>query len=468
MTDHRYPPRVSDLSPSLKGMSRRAALRGLGVTMALPWLEAMVGAPGAVARAASPAQAASAGLAPLRMAFVFTPNGVNYPHWAPSGEGADFALSPTLEPLASVRQHVNVMTGLTLDKARANGDGPGDHARSSASFLTGCQARKTAGNDIHIGISVDQFAAQQIGMRTRLPSIEIGCEGSRKAGNCDSGYSCAYTTNIAWSDEDTPVPKLIDPAEVFEALFGDAEQTASRRAILRRRASVLDLVADDARRLEERLGTSDRRKLDEFQSSVREIERRVQRAVNESDRQPLPDVGKPAGIPRNITDHLDLMYDMLLLAFRMDVTRIATFMTGNGGSNRTIPEIGITEGHHTLSHHRDDQDMVDKIRRIDRFYVERFARFVQKMAECKEGEGSLLDNCMIMFGSGIGDGNRHNHEDLPIVFAGRGGGTIETGRLLGYPRNTPICNLYMELLNRMDCDVASFGDSTGSLPGLVA
>ncbi|GAB4386632.1 MAG: DUF1552 domain-containing protein [Phycisphaerales bacterium] len=468
MTDRRNPPRVSDLPPTLRGMSRRAALRGLGVTMALPWLEAMAGTSSAIARAATPAQAASAKLTPLRMAFVFTPNGVNYPNWEPKGAGREFALSPALEPLADVREHINVMTGLTLDKARANGDGPGDHARSSASFLTGCQARKTAGNDIHIGISVDQFAARQIGMRTRLPSLEIGCEGSRKAGNCDSGYSCAYTTNISWSDEDTPVPKLIDPAAVFEALFGNAEQTASRRALLRRRASILDFVADDARWLEQRLGVSDRRKLDEFQTSVREIERRVQRAVNESDQQPLPDVESPAGIPRSLTEHLDLMYDMLLLAFRMDVTRIATFMTGNGGSNRSIPEIGIKEGHHALSHHRGDQDMIEKIRRIDRFYVERFARFVGRLAECQEGEGSLLDNCMIMFGSGIGDGNRHNHEDLPIVFAGRGGGTIDTGRLLSYPRNTPICNLYLEMLQRMDCDVASFGDSTGSLPNLVA
>lgn len=459
--------RVSDLGASARGMSRRVALRGLGVTMALPWLEAMTGAPGSVARAAAGAVGQPAGVAPLRMAFVFTPNGVNYPNWLPSGEGAGFALSPSLEPLAGVREHLNVLTGLTLDKARANGDGPGDHARSSASFLTGRQARKTAGNDIHIGISVDQFAAQQIGMRTRLPSLEIGTEGSRKAGNCDSGYSCAYTTNIAWRDEDTPVPKLIDPAEVFETLFGDVEQTSARREMLRRRASVLDFVAGDAQRLERKLGTADRRKLDEFQESVREIERRVQRAVSESDAEPMPDADKPGGIPRSVTEHLDLMYDMMLLAFRMDVTRIATFMNGNAGSNRTFPEIGITDGHHNLSHHRDDQAMVEKIQKIDRFYIERFARFVQRLSETPEGDGTLLDNCMVMLGSGIGDGNRHNHEDLPIVLAGRGGGTIATGRRINYARNTPICNLYTELLHRMDCDVESFGDSTGSLAGLV-
>lgn len=453
---------VDDLPMNARGISRRAALRGLGVTMALPWLEAMGGA--GVARAAAGANLPAS--IPLRMAFVFTPNGVNYPHWVPQGAGRDYTLSPTLEPIAPVREHVNILTGLTLDKARANGDGPGDHARSSASFLTGCQARKTAGNDIHIGISVDQFAARQVGRQTRLPSLEIGCEGSRLAGSCDSGYSCAYTSNISWRDEDTPVPKLIDPGDVFDQLFGDAAQSASRRAILQRRASVLDFVADDARRLDHKLGMSDRRKLDEFQTSVREIERRVQRALSESDQAEMPDATRPSGIPRSITEHLDLMYDMLLLAFRMDVTRVATFMTGHGGSNRTFPEIGVTDGHHNMSHHRGDEQMVEKIRKIDRFYVERFARFVQRLAETPEGEGTLLDHCMIMFGSGISDGNRHNHENLPIVLAGRGGGTIDTGRLVQYERNTPLCNLYVALLERMGCDVASFGDSTGPLKAL--
>lgn len=459
--------RVESLGVSARGMSRRTALRGLGVTMALPWLEAMAGVPSERARAAVSGATGAAGAAPLRMAFIFAPNGVNYEHWVPKGSGADIVLSPTLEPLAGVRQHVNILTGLTLDKARANGDGPGDHARSSALFLTGRQARKTAGNDIHIGTSVDQLAAQQVGLGTRLASLEIGCESSRKAGNCDSGYSCAYTSNISWRDEDTPAPKMIDPVEVFEALFGDAEQTASRREMLRRRASVLDFVRDDAQRLGQRLGASDRRKLDEFQQSVREIERRVQRAVRESESEPRPGVERPGGIPRQLSEHMDLMYDMLLLAFRMDVTRVATFMLGNDGSNRTFPEIGITEGHHNLSHHRDEAGMVEQIRRIDRFHMERFARFVQRLSECPEGEGTLLDNCMVMHGCGISDGNKHNHEDLPIILAGRGGGTIRTGRLIESPRNTPVCNLYLELLDRMGCEVDSFGDSTGGLVALA-
>lgn len=448
-------------------ISRRAVLRGLGVSMALPWLEAMGGV-SSVARAAGGAigAAGEAGGGPLRTAFVFTPNGVNYPHWLPEGEGREFRLSPTLSSLERVRKHINIVTGLTLDKARSNGDGPGDHARSSATFLTGQQARKTSGNDIHLGVSVDQFAAQQIGDRTRLPSLEIGCENSRPAGNCDSGYSCAYTSNVAWRDENTPVPKSVDPAVVFERLFGDASGKAERRDRMRRRSSVLDYVATDAQRLERRLGVADRQKLDEFQTSVREIERRIQHAMTETEDEPLPDYDAPVGIPRKLSEHIDLMYDMMLLAFRTDATRIATFMVGVGGSNRSLTEIGVREGHHELSHHQHNEGMVEKIRRIDRFYVERFAAFLERMAATPEGQGSLLDNCIIMHGSGICDGNIHNHENLPIVLAGGGAGTMHTGRLLHYPKETPMCDLYMGLLERMGCDVASFGDSTGPLPGL--
>ncbi|MFN7022426.1 MAG: DUF1552 domain-containing protein, partial [Phycisphaerales bacterium] len=381
----------------IEPLSRRAALRGLGVTIALPWLEAMTGA-GRRALAAAPgalAAGAAGGAAPLRMAFVFAPNGVNFESWRLADAAGGTALSPTLEPLAAVRGHVNILTGLTLNKARANGDGPGDHARSSASFLTGEQARKTAGNDIRIGVSVDQLAAQRIGERTRLPSLELTCETGRPAGNCDSGYSCAYSSNISWADEDSPVPRIIDPALAFERLFGNAASEARRAEELRRRASILDFVREDARRLERALGAGDRRKLDEFQTSIREIERRVRRSQAEIDNPPpRPDEPAPAGIPRSFTEHIDLMYDMMLLAFRMDTTRIATFSLGIEGTNRTLPEIGVTDGHHHLSHHQGNPEMVEKIRRIDRFYVERFAAFVARMAATPEGGGSLLDSCM--------------------------------------------------------------------------
>lgn len=458
------------MTPSLDafstGLSRRAVLRGIGATMALPWLEAATGAP-LVRAAAAAAGGVSPDGFPLRMAFIFTPNGVNYPNWLPTGKDEDFTLSPALEPLGAVREHINILTGLTLDKARANGDGPGDHARASATFLTGRQARKTSGNDLSIGISADQFAAQQLGHRTRLPSIEIGCENGRRAGNCDSGYACAYSANISWQDEDTPVPKIVNPAAVFDQLF-NADNAVDSAKRFRRRTSILDYVLEDAHRLEEQLGAGDRRRLDEYQTAVREIERRVQRAQEHNEHPKAPvDAAAPVGIPPTVGEHLDLMYDMLLLAFQTDTTRIATYMTGTAGSNRTFPEIGITEGHHHLSHHKGNEEWAEKIRLIDRFHTERFARFVQRMADTPEGEASLLDHCMILHGSGICDGNRHNHENLPIIMAGNAAGRFKTGRLITHESETPMCSLYLTMLREMGCDVAEFGDAMYPLKTLA-
>ncbi len=455
-----------------RGISRRTVLQGLGVSMALPWLEIMSPVANRVFAAplASPAAAP-----PVRLAFVFMPNGVNHDAWAPAleagaTESSTFALSPTLEPLAAVRNHLNIFTGLTLQKARANGDGPGDHARSSASFLTGSQARKTAGNDIKNGVSVDQLAASQIGQRTRLPSIELGCEHGPSAGSCDSGYSCAYSSNISWRDETTPMAKVIDPAAAFERLFGDATQAAAAKERLSRRQSILDFVLDDTRSLAAKLGAADHRKLDQFQTAVREIEQRIERARKESTPRKLPTSPAPVGIPDKTSEHMDLMYDMLLLAFQTDTTRVGTLMLAVDGSTRSFPEIGIKEGHHQLSHHQNNQEMIDKIRRIDRFHVERFARFVQNLSTTKEGDDgkSLLDNSLILLGGGISDGNRHNHEDLPILVAGRGGadaagGPITTGRIIRTPNETPLCNLYLSMLDRAGCPQPSFADSTGPL-----
>lgn len=443
-----------------KALSRRTVLRGMGVTIALPWLEAMTGT-GRTALARAPL----AGAAPLRMACIFMPNGVHFPTWAPTAAAEDgaFTLSPTLEPLESVRQHVNVLRGLTLDKARANGDGPGDHARSSASFLTGHQARKTAGNDIRIGVSVDQFAARQVGVQARFPSLELGCEQGPSAGNCDSGYSCAYSSNVSWRDDHTPMPKMVDPAAVFERLFGDATQAAARAERLARRKSILDFVREDARRLNERVGANDRRKLDQFQTSVREVELQIERARREASDVKKPEMPAPEGIPNSAREHQDMMYDLMLLAFQTDATRISTLMLGNDGSNKTYPEIGVNDGHHHLSHHQNNQEMVESIKKIDRFCVERFARFIDRLSKHPEGEGSLLDNTMVLFGGGIGDGNRHNHDDLPILLAGRAGGQMEGGRLLQFEKETPLCNLYVTMLQAMGCEVESFGDSTGPL-----
>lgn len=447
-------------------ISRRTILHGLGVSMALPWLEGM--APASSRALAAPLSTAAAAAPPTRIAFVFMPNGVNYEAWDPIVKGADFALSPTLEPLAGVRSHVNIITGLTLKKARANGDGPGDHARSSASFLTGSQARKTAGNDIKNGVSVDQLAASKIGDRTRLPSIELGCEHGPSAGNCDSGYSCAYSSNISWRDETTPMAKVIDPAAAFERLFGDATQAAAAKERMSRRQSILDFVLDDTRTLAQKLGAADQRKLDQFQTAVREIEQRIQRAQKETTPRKLPTTPAPTGIPDKTSEHIDLMYDMLLLAFQTDTTRIGTLMLAVDGSNRAFPEIGIKEGHHHLSHHQNNKEMIEKIRKIDRFHVERYARFIQKLSTTREGDGTLLDNSLILLGGGISDGNAHNHENLPILLAGKGGrapgaAPIATGRLIKNPKETPLCNLYLTMLQRAGAPQPSFADSTAPL-----
>jgi hypothetical protein len=455
-------------------ISRRTMLRGLGASMALPLLDAM-GPLGASAFAADAPAGAAAAATPLRMAMFFLPNGMCMEDWTPSTEGAGFELPPTLKPLESLKDQVTVLSGLALDNARAKGDGPGDHARSAAAFLTGAHPYKTAGADIKLGISADQFAAKKVGGQTRLPSLELGLERGALAGNCDSGYACAYVSNISWSSDTTPVPKEVNPSAVFERLFGSAnerEAAEGRARRLRYRKSILDMVAGDARDLGRSLGKADRRKLDEFTTAVREIEQRVERdrqQQSEAKKLNLPaGVSQPEGIPDDIQEHFRLMADMLALSFQMDLTRVSTFMVASDGSDRAYRMLGVSEGHHSLSHHGNEKAKLDQIRKIDKFHVEQFAYFLGKLAAIKEGEKSLLDNSMVLFGCGIGDGNRHNHHDLPILLAGRGGGTINPGRHVRYAENTPLCNLYVSMLDRMGAKVERFGDSTGGLDKLGA
>lgn len=455
-------------------ISRRTILRGLGATMALPLLDAM-GPPALASTARAATGAAATAASPVRMAAFFLPNGMVMEDWTPSKEGPGFDLPATLKALDPVRDQVTVLSGLALDNARAKGDGPGDHARSAAAFLTGAHPYKTSGSDIRLGVSVDQVAAKALGHQTRLPSLELGLDRGALAGNCDSGYACAYVANVSWSSETTPVPKEVNPSKVFDRLFGPANerQAAEFRAKrLKYRKSILDFVADDAKKLSRDLGKSDQRKLDEFTTSVREIEKRVERdraqqAKNDALAK-IPDVKLPEEIPDDIQEHFRLMTDMLVLAFQMDLTRVSTFMVASDGSDRTYRMLGISEGHHTLSHHGNNKDKIDQIRKIDRFHVEQFAYFLRRLAETKEGERNLLDNSMVLFGCGIGDGNRHNHHDLPILLAGRGGGTITPGRHLQYEKNTPLCNLYVSMLDRMGVKADMFGDSTGPLKNLDA
>ena len=444
-----------------KRISRRAVLRGLGAALALPALEAMQ---------PRRAFAGDESSMPLRMAFMSFPNGVNNAHWVPKDLGRAWVLPKTLASLDPVREDVLVISGLAHDKARANGDGPGDHARSSATLLTGCQARKTDGRDIRAGVSVDQLAAERIGGRTRLASIELGCEKGAMAGNCDSGYSCAYSSSISWKSPTLPLPKEINPRAVFTRLFGDPNQRAAERDRAKQamyRRSVLDLVSDDARQLDADLGLADRRKLEEYLEAVRSVEKQIQSAEREEARR-LPQMEAPEGIPAEFPAYVRLMLDLVVLAFQTDTTRIATFVLANEGSNRTFPWIEVRDGHHSLSHHGGNVEKLEKIQKIDQFYVEQYAYLVRKMKATPEGEKSLLDHSMLFYGGAIGDGNRHNHNELPLLLAGNAQGTIETGRHIRYAKDTPLCNLFLSMLDRVGIKEESFGDSTGRVGQLTS
>lgn len=445
-------------------ISRRTALRGFGTALALPLLDVMTPA----LRLAAAATSEGASL-PKRMAFLFVPNGVNPYHWSPQRLGYGYDLTSILEPLRAVQDDVSVLTGLTHDKGRANGDGPGDHARSASVFLTGAQPRKTSSGNIRSGISVDQLAAQKLGLFTKFPSLELGCESGRNTGNCDSGYSCAYSHNIAWASPTTPLGKEIDPRLVFERLFGDqskaAQSVQDERAFFRR--SLLDYVSDDARRLQSKLGLRDQQKLDEYLTAVRAIERRIEIREVDNRAQAIAALAeKPDGIPEDFGEHIRLMTDMMVLAFQSDLTRVATCMFGRAGSNRNYRMIDVPDGHHNLSHHGGNPEKLEKIRKINHFHVQQFAYFLQRLKSIPEGEGTLLDQCMIVYGSGLNDGNRHNNENLPVLLAGSGGGTIRPGRHIRYREETPMTNLFMALLDRVDASVPAIGDSTGSLSQL--
>jgi hypothetical protein len=435
----------------------------MGASVALPLLEAMT---------PSRSQAVVAGEAgmtgPTRAAFTYVPNGVHGPAWKPTTTGAGFDLPPILAPLKPVRDDVLVLSGLTLDKARAHGDGGGDHARAMAAFLTGTHPHKTNGAGLRAGVSVDQVIAARVGRATRFASLEIGCEGSKSDGACDHGYSCAYQTNLSWRGESTPAPKEIDPRLVFERLFGGpnpAENDAARSRRERDRKSILDYMGEDATRVRDTLGAADRRKLDEYLTGVREVERRIALA------QPAVEVGqskfvKPVGVPADFREHARLMCDLLVLAFQADLTRVATFVFANDGSNRSYPGVGVPEGHHDVSHHGSDSAKQAKILAINTFHVEQFAYLLGRLKAVVDGDATLLDRCLILYGSGISDGDAHNHEDLPILLAGRGNGTVKPGRHVRYPRETPLTNLYLSMLDRLGAPVDAFGDSTGRLSGL--
>jgi len=449
------------------GLSRRRFLRGLGICVALPAFESL----SPLSLLASPMDApvpggAGKAAAPVRMAFLYVPNGIILAGWWPESDGgADFQLSPTLQPLEKVRKEVQVISGLEDLSANAGMDGGGDHARAGGTFLTGVRIKKTAGSDIYAGVSFDQVIAQRIGRQTRFPSLELTCDAVRKAGDCDSGYSCAYEYNLAWRSPTQPVMPDPNPRQVFERLFGDgppAQRTANLQRRQQQQQSILDYVLTDTMAMEGNMNGRDRAKLDQYLTSVREIEQRIQRT--ESMPVANPDMDAPPGIPPDFGEHIQLMFDMLLLAFQTDSTRVATLLIAGEGSNRSFSQIGISEGHHNLTHHRNQPDIIAKVKQIDLWYAQQLGKFLEKMDQTQDVDGhSLLHNSMILYGSGNADGNRHTHVNLPILVAGSAGGSLKTGRYLK-TGPTPLTNLFLSMADKMGIEgIQSHGDSTGRL-----
>ena len=441
-------------------LSRRTFLRGVGAAVALPMLEAMTPALASARRVAK---------TPVRLAFAYVPNGIIMKDWTPKGVGSDFELTRILAPLNSFREDILAISGLADHNGNELGDGAGDHARAGASFLTGVHCKKTSGADIHSGVSADQIAARAFASETRFASLELGCEDSRTVGNCDSGYSCAYTNSISWRSPTTPMPPEVNPRAVFERLFGAEDfhldpATRARRAQYRK--SVLDLVREDTQTLVKTLGQADRRKMEEYLTSVREIEARIQSAERDN-HAVAPGIEKPGGIPVGFAEYVSLMFDLQVAAFQADLTRVSTMMIGREGSMRTYPEINISDSHHPLTHHRNNPEFIEKVTQINTLHISLFARFLAKLKATPDGDGTLLDHSLIVYGSGISDGNRHTHENLPILVAGHGDGRLKTGRHLVYENNTPVANLYMTLLDRAGVHPDSIGDSNGKLVQLA-
>ncbi len=452
-------------TPATSAVNRRHFLRGLGACLSLPAFASLRPLTTLAGETAAASLATTATGAPLRTAFLFFPNGAIPKAWWPESTGSDFAWSRTLEPLDKVRQHVQILGELEHKAATAGPDGGGDHARGNGTFLTGVRLKKSA-TDIRAGVSIDQVLARAVGSQTRFASLELTCDAVQKAGACDSGYSCAYQHNLAWSSPSTPMTPEVNPRLAFERLFGagahgERAQSFSRRQ--REQRSILDFVRDDARDLQRRLDARDAEKLDQYLTGVRSIETRIQQSERFGVAQD-PAVETPAGIPGDYAEHMQLMFELLVLAFQTDSTRVATLLLAHDGSNRSFASIGISEGHHDISHHQDKPELIQKLSDIDRWYARQFSAFLQKLDALKDIDGkSLLHNSMIVFGSGNADSNRHTHSNLPIVLAGGGGGTLQAGRYVKH-NGKPMTNLFLSLADRMGVSsLERFGDSTARL-----
>ncbi len=439
---------------------RRRFLKGLGISMALPALDVFQSKP--VSAASN--QPGS----PIRTAFIYVPNGAQQDHWFPTGTGNDFELSSTMKPLESLQSEIQVITGLDHQHAESGPDGGGDHARANATFLTGMRARKTSSSNIFVGQSIDQLIAENVGQQSKFASLELTCDAIRKAGKCDSGYSCAYQYNLSWRTAVTPMTPEPNPRNVFERLFGDQDPHRQRQQQIRRneQRSILDFVLEDASQLRMQLGANDHRKLDEYMGGIREIEQRIERMETFPTGKlrdfSVADDSVPDGIPQDHTEHIDVMFELLALALQTDTTRVATLLLGHDGSNRSFPQLGFAEGHHNLTHRQDKQDACEKVAKIDVYYMNRFAKFLSRLREIQDsGDATLLDSSMIVYGSGISNANRHTHDNLPLILAGGGGGSLNRGRLVD-AGSQPMSNLFLSIADRMGVkNIERFGDSTG-------
>ncbi len=447
-------------------LPRRTFLRGLGATLALPMLDSM----------ARPLSAVGPSTPPIRLGYVYTPNGIvgacdKSPRpfmWTPKTAGANFEFSPTMKALEPFRDQINVLSGLAQVTGRALGDGPGDHARATATFLTGVHPYKTGGADFKLGVSADQIAARELGKYTQLASLELGLEPQPLAGSCDSGYTCAYMS-MSWRGPSSPLPAEINPRAVFERLFGDGDSTDPkvRASRLEQQKSVLDYVTGSLSRLQRRLSSGDKRKIDEYFESVRDVERRIALAEAQNASLELPHLERPGAVPDDYVQYSKLMIDLQVIAWQTDMTRVASFMLGRDGSNRSYREIGISDGHHSISHHQGDEERLDKLIKIDQLHVSMFAYLLQRLKETPDGDGTLLDHSLVAFGSSISESNIHTHDDLPIVIAGTANGQLKGNRHLVYGKETPLNNLFLSMFDLAGLPhVDGFGDSTGRLTHL--
>jgi hypothetical protein len=430
-----------------KSLSRRTLLRGVGATLTLPFLDAMVPAATAASRTVQPAK---------RLSYVFIPMGCDQSRWTPGSKDTLDNLSPILKSLESVKQHCTIVSNLELEPAY-----PGTHATSNASFLSAARVKHTESSDYYNGTTADQIAAKAIGQQTQLPSLELAMDLMQVVGQCDNGFACVYQNNLSWSSPTTPLPAEAHPRLVFEQLFGDGGSKADRAAALKRRASLLDFVKDDMTRLAKQLGPQDRDRVNHYLDSIREVERRIEKAAAAVAENELPDLSRPTGVPASYAEHARLMFDLQLLAMQGDVTRVITFQLARETSNRTYPEIGVSDPHHPLSHHGNDPTKIERMSKINAFHVSLFAEYIAKLAATKEGDSTLLDNSLLLYGSGMGNPNVHDHTNLPIIVAGGANAGVKGNRHLRYDKTVPLANLHLTLLDKAGVKLEKFGDSSG-------